>query len=77
MAFHWLTRELKEISVLWLLLSALVAFATSWATFEFVKRREIAATVRAEIEKEMAHQQLESERERNERVRVRILVMIG
>src|SRR4051794_8965083 len=64
-------------SIAWLLLSTVVAllagFLSSWLTYRFVKRQEIADTISAEIEKQRRSAVIETEQEKQERIRQEII----
>jgi hypothetical protein len=64
-------------SIPWLLLSTVIAliagFLSSWLTYRYVKRQEIAYTVNKEIEKLRSQAVMETEQEQQERIRQEII----
>ena len=63
----WLTQAFAQYSIVWLALSAVVGLlagaVSSWITYQF-KKKEIADTVAAEIEKERKYQAIHQQKEK-------------
>src|SRR4051812_13985321 len=69
----WLIQGFAEQSIAWILISTFIALvagvASSWLTYRFVTRRQIADTVEAELYKQRGILELETQKEKNERIR--------
>jgi hypothetical protein len=72
---NWLNRTFAQYSIVWLFLSAVVGLlagvVSSWMTYQF-KKKEIAETVLAEIEKESQTQEIHQKKEKEDRIREEI-----
>ena len=73
----WFERVFPESSIVWLLLSTVVAlvsgFISSWLYYRFIKRQEIVDQVVADINKQRVLRQEDAQAEQQERIRQEVI----